>query len=159
MRVGVIGTGSMGKNHLRVADSIPHYDLCCAVDCDEKILQEACMPYQLTQSTDFQEIVNDVDSVMVSTPTNTHFSISKFFLENKKHVLLEKPMTNTLEEADHLIDLARKNNVSLAIGHLERFNPAVEHIKSMVKEPPIGKNATLVFLRLLISGIISVSPA
>lgn len=135
LRIGIIGTGSMGRNHLRVVNTIPEFKLSCAADIDEEHLNTACEPYPVKKYMDHRDMVDQVDAVMVSTPTVNHYSIGKFFLENKKHVLLEKPITNTLEEADELIKLAKENNVRLAVGHLERFNPAVEHIRKMVKRP------------------------
>lgn len=84
-------------------------------------------------------MVDLVDGIMVSTPTIYHHEIAKFFLEHKKHVLVEKPVTITLEEADSLIRLAEENDVTFAVGHLERFNPAVEHIQAMVKSPYLSK--------------------
>lgn len=135
MRIGIIGTGAMGRNHLRVVDSIPEMELTCAMDIDQEILDSACAPYSLTKLRDYREMVDLVDGIMVSTPTTTHHEISKFFIQHGKHVLVEKPITNTLEEADELIKLAEENGVTLAVGHLERFNPAVEHIQPIVKKP------------------------
>ena len=135
LRVGIIGTGSMGRNHLRVVNAISHYDLTCAVDILEEHLNTNCEPYPVKKYRDYRETVDCVDAVMVSTPTIHHYSIAKYFLENKKHVLVEKPITHTLEQADELIRLAKENNVTLAVGHLERFNPAVEHIQPLIKRP------------------------
>ena len=135
LRIGIIGTGAMGKNHLRVVDSIPQMQLTCAMDINEENLMSACAPYILSKCKDYRDMLDMVDGVMVSTPTIHHHEISKFFLENKKHVLVEKPITNTLEEADSLIRMAEENQVTFAVGHLERFNPAVEHIQSIVKQP------------------------
>ncbi|MGE5342061.1 MAG: Gfo/Idh/MocA family protein [Candidatus Omnitrophota bacterium] len=136
LRIGVIGTGSMGINHLRVVNAIPELELTCAFDTHAANLDAACQPYPAIKKTnDYRLMLDDVDGVMVSTPTIHHHEISKFFLEHKKHVLVEKPMTNTLEQADELIRLAEQNGVTLAVGHLERFNPAVEHIRPLVKRP------------------------
>ena len=138
LRTGIIGTGSMGKNHMRVVHSIPEMALTCAVDINPENLEEACQPYEpgyLKKYSNYRDIVDMVDAVMVSTPTIFHYEIARFFLENKKHVLLEKPITKTLEEADQLIELAKKNNVILAVGHLERFNPAVEYIQPLIERP------------------------
>lgn len=135
MRIGIIGTGAMGKNHLRVVNTIPEFRLTGAHDIDKQNLDSACEPYDLIKFGDYRDMVDDVDGVMVSTPTVHHHEISKFFLEQGKHVLVEKPITNSITEADELIQLARKNNRVLAVGHLERFNPAVEHIQSIVKQP------------------------
>ncbi len=135
LRIGIIGTGSMGINHLRVVHSIPELDLTCAMDINQEHLHSTCAPYLLTPCKDYREMVALVDAVMVSAPTIAHYEISKFFLQHKKHVLVEKPISQTLEEADELIELARQQNVTLAVGHLERFNPAVEYIRTIVQRP------------------------
>jgi predicted dehydrogenase len=138
LRIGVIGTGAMGKNHMRVVHSIPTMALTCAVDQNPVNLEEACKPYEesaLKKYTDYRDIVDQVDAVMVSTPTLFHYEIARFFLENKKHVLLEKPISTSLEEADRLIEAAKENNVLLAVGHLERFNPAIEYIRPLIERP------------------------
>ncbi len=138
LRIGVVGTGAMGKNHMRVVHSIPSMRLTCAVDQNPQNLEEACIPYEtngLKKYSDYRDIVDQVDSVMVSTPTIFHYEIARFFLENKKHVLLEKPISTTIEEADRLIESAKENNVILAVGHLERFNPAIEYIRPLINRP------------------------
>jgi predicted dehydrogenase len=135
MRVGVVGTGSMGRNHLRVVHSIPEFRLCCAADTSEENLLAACEPYSIEKYKDYRQMVKEVDAVVVSTPTICHYEIANYFLENKKHVMVEKPITTTVEQADQLIGLAAQNRVTLAVGFPERFNPAVEYIKSLVKKP------------------------
>ena len=135
MRIGVIGTGAMGKNHLRVIHSIPEMQLTCAADINQEKLDAACEPYRLKKYTDYRAMKDRVDAVVISTPTIYHYPIARYFLKEKKHVLLEKPITTTLEQADQLIKLAEESCVTLAVGHLERFNPAVEYIQPLVKEP------------------------
>ena len=135
MRVGVVGTGAMGRNHMRVVNSIPELELTCAVDHNPGHLEAACESYNIEKFSDYREITGLVDAVMVSSPTTNHYEIAAYFLRNNKHVLVEKPVTNTLEEADGLIRTAKENNVVLAVGHLERFNPAVEFIQPLVKRP------------------------
>ncbi|UCH93182.1 MAG: Gfo/Idh/MocA family oxidoreductase [Candidatus Aminicenantes bacterium] len=135
IRIGVIGTGAMGRNHLRVLSAIPGFQLSCAADINEENLHAACEPYSIKKLKDYREMVSEVDAVMVSTPTIYHHEIARYFLENKKHVMVEKPITTTVEHADQLIRLAEKNRVILAVGFPERFNPAVAYIKSLVKKP------------------------
>lgn len=135
MRIGIIGTGSMGKNHLRVADSIPELEITCAVDTNDENLNSACKPYKLEKFKDYRKIVNLVDSVMISTPTESHYSIAKYFLENMKPVLVEKPFTSTIEQADELVKISEKNKLPIYVDHLERFNPAIEYLKKIVKRP------------------------
>lgn len=135
IRIGIIGTGAMGRNHLRVVNSIPGFELSCAADISEENLKTACEPYLLKKYSDHRDMVNMVDAVMVSTPTESHYHIVKYFLEHRKNVLVEKPFTINLNQADELINLAQKNNVTLAVGHLERFNPAVVYINKLVNRP------------------------
>jgi predicted dehydrogenase len=135
MRIGVVGTGSMGRNHLRVVNSIPEFRLSCAADNNEENLFAACEPYSIEKYKDYRQMVNEVNAIVVSTPTIHHYEIASYFLENKKHVMVEKPITTTVGQADQLIRLAEENRVILAVGFPERFNPAVEYIKSLVKKP------------------------
>lgn len=135
MRIGIIGTGMMGKNHMRVVSELPELELTCAMDIDNEMLQEACEPYSVLQFQKVEDMVDHVDAVMVSSPTDTHHSVSKFFLEHKKNVMVEKPFAVDLEEADQLIELAKDNRQVLAVGHIERFNPAVEYINTLVDTP------------------------
>ena len=125
----------MGKNHLRIVDSIPRLTLSSAMDINEENLNSACDPYKVKRFSDYSDMLDSVDAVMVSSPTESHFSIVKYFLENKKNVLVEKPFTETVQQADELIRMAEKNNLTLGVGHLERFNPAVEYIQPMVDKP------------------------
>ena len=134
MRIGVIGTGAMGSNHLRVLSQQPLWQLTCAADVDGENLEKNCRGLEIIKLTDYRQALAHVDAVMVSTPTREHFSICRFFLENGKHVLVEKPISQTLEEADQMVALAEQKKLVLAVGHLERFNPAVEY-----RQPPGGK--------------------
>ena len=135
MRVGVIGTGVMGSNHLRVINSIDKLELTCAVDINSDNLERNTIEYGIVKKNNFKDILNEVDSVVVSSPTETHYEIAKFFIENKKNVMIEKPITFTVEQADELIERAKKNSITLAVGHIERFNPAVIYIKDLIKHP------------------------
>jgi predicted dehydrogenase len=135
MKVGIIGTGSMGLNHLRVVNSLDGLDLTAGVDTDLDALKEVRAKYQIKTVNDYKKIVDSIDMVMVSTPTEYHYEISKFFLESKKHVLVEKPITNDQCSAEELIKIAERSGVMLAVGHLERYNPAIIYADSVVKEP------------------------
>jgi len=135
MKVGIIGTGSMGKNHLRVVDQTPGLTLACGVDTDPVVLEERCRSHGIPGFAHYSKVKDLVDAVMVSTPTENHYEIARFFLQNRKHVLVEKPITTREAQARELIDLARKNGVSLAVGHLERFNPAVQYAEKVVDHP------------------------
>jgi predicted dehydrogenase len=135
MRIGVIGTGAMGSNHLRVLASLPQWRITCAVDLNLENLEKNCRGLEIVKLTDYRQALEHVDAVMISTPTIEHFTLGRFFLENGKHVLVEKPISRTLEEADQLIALAERQHLVLAVGHLERFNPAVEYASRLVDKP------------------------
>jgi predicted dehydrogenase len=80
-------------------------------------------------------MIEHVDAVSIVEPTSMHYEVARFFLEHKKHVLLEKPITTTVDEAQHLIDIAKQNQVNLQIGHLERYNPVLTAVEKMIHEP------------------------
>lgn len=125
----------MGKNHLRVVDSMPELQLTSAMDINADNLRSACDGYPIKTFDNLEEMLPLVDGVMISTPTESHGEIARFFLEHRKNILVEKPFTQTIEEADQLIEMAKNNGCTVAVGHLERFNPAVEYIKNRVKQP------------------------
>ena len=135
MRIAVIGTGAMGSNHLRVLRQLPQFQLTCAVDTNAENLEKNCRGFDIAKLADYRQALDLVDAVMVAAPTLEHFEICRFFLENGKHVMVEKPISRTLAEADELIALAAARNRVLAVGHLERFNPAVQYAGRLVAEP------------------------
>lgn len=135
MRIGVIGTGVMGANHLRVLAKSPGFQLTCAVDINAAKLEENAKPHGVTMLRDPRQALPLVDAVIVAAPTVEHFALCRLFLENGKHVMVEKPISSTLAEADELIALAEANRHLLAVGHLERFNPAVEYAGQLVAKP------------------------
>lgn len=131
----MIGTGAMGANHLRVLSRLPEWTLTCAADVDAGNLERSARPYPLVRLADYRQALDHVDAVAVSVPTVEHHAVGRFFLENGKHVLLEKPISRTLAEADELVALAEARGLVLAVGHLERFNPAVEYAGRLVERP------------------------
>ncbi|MBN2346194.1 MAG: Gfo/Idh/MocA family oxidoreductase [Candidatus Aminicenantes bacterium] len=135
MRVGVIGIGAMGSNHLRVLSQLPPWRLTCAVDIDAENLEKNSRPYDIARLSDPRRALDLVDVVAIAVPTIEHFALCRLFLENGKHVLVEKPISRTLEEADELVAAAERSGRLLAVGHLERFNPAVVHAGRLVERP------------------------
>ncbi len=136
INIGVIGAGSMGKNHLRVVHSIDSLALAAVSDSSDKTLSEVKKLYPFIETgTDYEYMADKVDAVMVSTPTIYHYDIARYFLERGKHVLIEKPISETVEQAQKLDALAKEKKLVLAVGHLERFNPAVEYVNDLVDNP------------------------
>ena len=135
INVAVIGVGYLGKFHAEKYASLPYINLVGIVDIDEMRVQEIAQHCNTTGYTDYKPLIGKVDAVSIVTPTALHFPIAKAFLENNAHVLLEKPITNTVEEADELITLANKHNLVLQVGHLERFNPAIISLQEILDQP------------------------
>jgi len=135
VRIGVVGTGKMGRYHVNILASLPSVQFSCVVDTDEDKLQTISNKYDVKGFNDYHKIFRMVDAVVIATPTNTHFEIAKDFLEAGKHVLIEKPLTETVEQAKELIDLARNKKLIIQVGHVERFNAAVQQLQKIVRSP------------------------
>lgn len=133
LRVAVVGIGHLGKEHARIyKTAIPEVELIglCDQDPSKKEKADALgVPF----FTDFRELIGKVDAVSVSTPTFTHHAVAKEFLKAKIHTLIEKPITLRLEEADELMELAKKNHCALQVGHIERHNPGFKRIGEIAK--------------------------
>jgi len=132
MRVGVIGIGKLGSIHLRIYKEISDVKHICIVDCDTAKL--AAHP-DIESLTDYHNLLGKVDLVSIAAPTLKHFEIAQFFLKNKIPVLVEKPITQKLSEAEKLIKIAKDNKTILFVGHVERYNNAYLAIKKKVKKP------------------------
>tara|TARA_Y100000992_G_scaffold58476_1_gene35611 strand:- start:731 stop:1654 length:924 start_codon:yes stop_codon:yes gene_type:complete len=134
LNIGVIGIGYLGKYHLQKFITNRNCKTTWIVDLDSNNLSQNISD-SIKKTTKYKDIVKDVDAVSIVTPTKNHYQIAKFFLENKKHVLIEKPITNTVDQADKLITIAKKNKLILQAGHLERFNPVMERLNNEIKKP------------------------
>ncbi len=131
-KVGVIGVGKLGSIHLRIYKEINEIEKIYLVDTD----QEKLTPYSdLASFDDYSRLKGKVDLVSIATPTSTHFEIAKFFLKNKIPVLVEKPLTQNMREAQKLIALSKKYRVFLSVGHVERYNNAYISARKIVKDP------------------------
>ncbi len=134
IRVGVIGLGYLGKFHYQKYKLNKSVNVTSVVDQQIENL-DFIKSKKIIKTDKYVNIIENVDAVSIVTPTNTHYKIAKFFLENKKHVLLEKPMTETVQQANKLNSLAKRNKCILQIGHLEQFNPAIKKLKQSFKNP------------------------
>ncbi|MCD6539731.1 MAG: Gfo/Idh/MocA family oxidoreductase [Candidatus Omnitrophica bacterium] len=136
MRVGVIGLGKLGKIHARIYQKLPSSEL--KAICDINPEQKEKLPYlkNIPFYTHYPDLLKErVEAVSIATPTTTHFKIAKFFLERGVACLVEKPITSNLKEAQLLLQLAKKNKCFLLVGMVERFNPAYQKIRSLIKTP------------------------
>ena len=134
INIAVIGVGYLGKFHLE--KFLSHKNCITKWIVDSNLKNENLdIIENIAITDDYKDILNDVDAVSIVTPTISHYEIAKYFLSNKKHVLIEKPMTQTVSQAEKLLLLAKKNKVILQAGHLERFNPVMKKLTQDVKNP------------------------
>ena len=147
MKIVQIGTGGWGKNHTRILSELGVLVAVCDVDSQKS--KEYGEKYSVNHYESLDELLNseDFDGAFVVTPTSTHTEITEKLLEAKKHVFVEKPMTYKSEDGEKLARLAEKNKVILTCGYIERFNPAVDVVKKMVKEKKFGDLVMLEFHR------------
>ncbi|WP_103864636.1 MULTISPECIES: Gfo/Idh/MocA family protein [Aquimarina] len=135
LKAGVLGAGHLGKIHLRLLQQSDNYELIGFYDASEaqaKAISDE-FGYQLFNSA--QELIDAVDVVDIVTPTFAHFEVAKQAIKAGKHVFIEKPITNTVDEAKQLIDLANTYNVKGQVGHVERFNPAYTAVADKIDNP------------------------
>jgi predicted dehydrogenase len=135
IRTAVVGAGKMGTIHAKVYDQLPQSRLVAIVDTDIKKAKELAKKYKCDAFTDCKELLGRVDAVTISAPTVYHLELAKIFLENKIAVMIEKPLAAGVEQARQIVDLAKKNNVVVAVGHSERCNPVIQAIKRLHIEP------------------------
>ncbi|MFC1895201.1 Gfo/Idh/MocA family oxidoreductase [Thermodesulfobacteriota bacterium] len=135
VRVAVVGMGYLGNIHAQKYAAMDGVELVAVVDSDRQRAEAASRRYGTTAYASHRDILGLVDAVSVVVPTPVHFSVSWDFLEANVDVLIEKPMTTTLQEADALINSAQKRDLIIQVGHLERFNPAVVALQGVVKSP------------------------
>ena len=134
-RLGVIGVGHLGRHHARILSAMPEARLTAVVDTNEQRAAEIASASGTTALTDYRDLLGQVDGVVVAVPTELHAEIAVPFLERGTPVLVEKPMSRTLADADRMIAAAAAGSAVLAVGHTERHNPAVAIALRLVKAP------------------------
>lgn len=135
LKVGVFGVGHLGKFHLNNWKEIKDVELVGFYDPNDVAAQEVTEKYQLARFLDAERLIEAVDMVDIVAPTTFHFDLCKMAIRKGKHVFVEKPLANTMEEARELVKLVRESNIKLQVGHVERFNPAYLGIQHMQLQP------------------------
>ncbi|MDR4496356.1 MAG: Gfo/Idh/MocA family oxidoreductase [Candidatus Scalindua sp.] len=131
LNIAVIGVGHLGKEHARIYANMPEVKLCGIVDIDRVQGETVAQRCNTKFYRSFKEIAGKVDAASVVVPTKHHYQIAKELIENGVNLLVEKPMTGTISEAEELIRLSRKNGTVLQAGFIERFNPAIQAIQKL----------------------------
>jgi len=135
IKIGVVGIGHLGKYHLQKYRKMDNCEIVGVADTILEHAQEAAKNYGCFASADYRDLLDKVDAVSIAVPTGEHFKVAADFLAAGIDVLIEKPICATVSEADRLIDLARKKNLILQVGFVERFNPAVMALEKVITRP------------------------
>jgi predicted dehydrogenase len=135
IRIGVVGIGHLGNYHLQKYQKLPNSKIVGVADSVEVNARKASETYNCKALSDYRDLIGDVDAVSISVPTMSHHMIAKHFLEAGVDVLLEKPIAVSLEEADDLVKIAEERNLVFQIGFVERFNPAIIALKTVMAKP------------------------
>jgi predicted dehydrogenase len=135
LRTAVIGVGYLGRFHAQKYRELVGSELVAVADNVPEAAQKVAAELGVAAVSDYRELLNKVDAVSIVVPTPLHFAVAEAFLERGVHVLVEKPITETLEQAQALIDLAKRKGCVLQVGHLERFNPAIQAAANVLSTP------------------------
>src|SRR6201994_1543216 len=135
LKVGVFGVGHLGKFHLNNWKEIKKAELIGFYDPNDTIAAQAIEKTRLPRYTDPDQLIDACDLIDVVAPTHLHFQLCEKAIRKGKHVFVEKPLANTMEEARTLVQLVRESNVKLQVGHVERFNPAYLALESVTLHP------------------------
>jgi predicted dehydrogenase len=135
LRVAVIGVGHLGRHHARILSAMPAAELVAVVDTNRARAEDIAAANRTSALNDASELAGKVDAVTIAVPTEIHRDIALPFLQRGVPVLVEKPMARTLAEADEMIAAANASGACLAVGHTERFNPAVAAARPLASDP------------------------
>ena len=135
LKAGVLGAGHLGKIHLRLLNQSEKYDLVGFYDPDRNNAQLVAEEFGYKLFDSVEQLIEVVDVVDIVTPTLNHFECASMAIEKGRHIFIEKPITNTVQEAEKLRDLVKSNGVRGQVGHVERFNPAFTAVKDRIQNP------------------------
>jgi predicted dehydrogenase len=134
-RAGVVGVGQMGQYHVGIYSELHNIELVGVADTDHQRGAYVAGKYGIPLYSDYRHLLDKVDVVSIAVPTSLHYPVAQAFLEAGVHVLLEKPIAHTMEEATELFRIANTQGAALHVGHVERFNGAIQELKNIVHEP------------------------
>lgn len=135
LKIGVLGAGHLGKIHLRLLNQSSKYELVGFYDAINENAEKVSEEFGYKAFNTIEELIAAVDVVDIVTPTLSHYHCAVQAVKSGKHIFLEKPISNTVEEAEHIIRLTKEYNVKGQVGHVERFNPAFKAVKDKIKNP------------------------
>jgi predicted dehydrogenase len=133
LKVGVMGVGRMGQRHCRIYSNLRRVQLAGVCDVDRDTGAKAARQYEAPFYADLDELLDNVDAVSLATPTPAHFDLALHCLKRRRHVLIEKPITETIEQAEALTEAAEASGLVVMVGHIERFNTAYMELKNVLE--------------------------
>ncbi|MEM1060194.1 MAG: Gfo/Idh/MocA family oxidoreductase [Verrucomicrobiota bacterium] len=135
IKAGVVGVGHMGREHARLYSQLDNVEFMGVYDIDPEVARRISTQHSRKPFSSIGDLANACEAVSIATPTVSHFELGEFFLRQGKHVLMEKPITNSPTEAKQLVEMAHANNAILQVGHIERFNPALHALETVLTRP------------------------
>jgi UDP-N-acetylglucosamine 3-dehydrogenase len=150
LKVAVVGLGNMGRHHVRNYSEIDEAELVAICDINQPIVDQFSKDFNCNGYTNFTAMLESesIDALSITAPTVHHFSIAYEAISNNIHVLIEKPICDSIEKAEQLQTLANEKNVLIMIGHIERFNPAVKKLKELIETNALGEITSLLSRRV-----------
>ncbi len=139
IKVGVIGLGAMGKNHVRVYSELPDVELAGVADADRGLVQSLARKYHVKPFSDYRDLLQEeLDAVSIAVPTSLHREVALAAANARVNMLIEKPIADSISAASSIIEAASRNYVKLMIGHIERFNPVIPVIRKEIEETEVS---------------------
>ncbi len=135
LKVGIVGVGQFGQNHARILSESTKCDFIGLYDKNKNRAEEISIRLDSKSFKDFDSLMAEIDVLFIVVTTISHFELAEKALNNGIHIFIEKPITETLKQAEELIKLADENNLKIQVGHIERFNPVILEIEDKVKNP------------------------
>ncbi len=135
VRVGVAGVGTLGSVHARIYDELDNSEFVGVYDTDRDRAEQTAAEYSVKAFQSLDQLAEAVEAVSVVVPTDQHRDVAGLLIERGKHVLVEKPITETTAEAEELVAMARENRVIVQVGHVERFNPVLSYLEQVARKP------------------------
>jgi predicted dehydrogenase len=135
LKIAVIGAGHLGKYHADIYNSLKDSELVGVCDINKERADKIAKAYKISSYPNYKELIGKIDAATIAVPTKEHYAIAKDLIKNKIHLLIEKPITENLNQANELIRLAKENKVLLQVGHIERFNSAIRALTKIIKVP------------------------
>ncbi|MCO6042269.1 UDP-N-acetylglucosamine 3-dehydrogenase [Thermococcus alcaliphilus] len=146
LRIGVVGVGNMGFHHARIYSELAKegkVELIGVADANFERAKEVAEKFKTRAFADYRELIKEVDAVSIAVPTFLHKQVALEFIENGVHVLVEKPIAESIESAEEIIKAAKNKGIVLMVGHVERFNPAVLKLKETISQGMLGEIVTM----------------